>query len=353
MKKILTQIERWQAQGEEVAMATVVRVTGSSPRPVGAKMLVSSGGQMAGSVSGGCVEGAVYEESMAVIKSGRPRLIYYGISNDEAWEVGLACGGEIEVFVERLTPQFCRELKQQMEKDEPFALVTITEADRGVGDKFLVLPERHSPEGIDRRVLGDAREMLSKMVSGSVDYTVPEMTAFVDSFVSPLTLIIVGGVHIGIPLVHYAGELGFRTVVVDPRPKFASRERFPDADQVLNEWPDEALSQLKPGRSAAIVLLTHDPKIDEPALKSALETEAFYIGAIGSRKTQVERLERMAKLGVSAERLSRVYAPIGLDLGGSSVEETALSVIAEVVAVKNGRTGASLREKKGRIQGSH
>jgi xanthine dehydrogenase accessory factor len=353
VKKILSQVEDWQAQGEEVAQATVVRIIGSAPRPLGARMVVSSGGSMAGSVSGGCVEGAVYEEALKVIKSGQPRLVRYGISDDMAWDVGLACGGTIEVFVERLDPQFCRELKQQIEREEPFALVTVVKAEKDVGAKFPVFPGGDAPEAADGRVIGDAQELLSRRASEIRTYSDPELEVFIESFLPPVTLVIVGGVHVGIPLVRFARELGLRTIVVDPRAKFANRERFPEADQVINEWPDEALSRLKIGRSSAIVLLTHDPKIDEPALASALETGAFYIGAIGSRKTQAERLERMAKLGVDAERLRRVYAPIGLDIGGGSAEEIALSIIAEVVAVKNGRPGASLRQGRGPIQVAH
>jgi xanthine dehydrogenase accessory factor len=353
VKKILPQVEDWQAQGEEVAQATVVRIIGSAPRPLGARMIVSSGGSMAGSVSGGCVEGAVYEEALKVIKSGQPRLVRYGISDDVAWDVGLACGGTIDLFVERLDPRFCQELKRQMEREEPFALATVVKAEAGPGARFLVFPEGPAPETADERVIRDARELLSRRASGIIAYGDPDLEVFIESFLPPLTLVVVGGVHVGIPLVRFAGELGFRTIVVDPRAKFANRERFPEADQVIVEWPDKALSRLKIDRSSAIAILTHDPKIDEPALLSALETAAFYVGAIGSRKTQAERMERMAKLGVDAERLRRVYAPIGLNIGGDSAEETALSIIAEVVAVKNGRPGASLRDGRGKIQAVH
>ncbi|MFN2169461.1 MAG: XdhC family protein [Anaerolineae bacterium] len=165
----------------------------------------------------------------------------------------------------------------------------------------------------------------------------------------PPTLIIAGGVHVAIPLTRFARELGFRVVVVDPRAKFANEERFPDADQVLVAWPDEALDGLEVGETTYVVLLTHDPKIDEPTLAAALKTGAAYVGAIGSRKTHAHRYERMARWGVTAEQLDRVYSPVGLDLGGSTPEETALSIIAEVVAVKNGRSGGSLRATTGPI----
>jgi xanthine dehydrogenase accessory factor len=202
----------------------------------------------------------------------------------------------------------------------------------------------------DPRIIAAAQESLAKRVEvGLVHVLGPDVEAFIEPFLPPPALYIMGGVHVAIPLTRFAKELGFRVVVVDPRVKFANRERFPEADQVLAEWPDEALAHLQVDEATYIVLLTHDPKIDEPTLASALKTGAAYIGAIGSRKTHADRFERMAKWGVTAQELQRVYAPIGLDLGGRTPEETALSIIGEVVAVKNGRSGASLRRTEGPI----
>jgi xanthine dehydrogenase accessory factor len=184
----------------------------------------------------------------------------------------------------------------------------------------------------------------------AVQATAPGTEVFFEPFLPPPVLVIVGGVHIAIPLTLFARELGFYVIVVDPRAKFANRERFPDADEVLLEWPDEALVHLDIDEATYVVLLTHDPKIDEPTLAAALKTEAGYIGAIGSRKTHAERFERMARWGITPEELQQVYAPIGLDLGGRTPEETALSIIAEVVAVKHKRSGGSLRDGSGRIQ---
>jgi xanthine dehydrogenase accessory factor len=195
-----------------------------------------------------------------------------------------------------------------------------------------------------------AGEMLAARVQrGAVHELATGASVFIEPFLPPSTLLIAGGVHIAIPLTGFAKDLGFRVIVVDPRQKFANEERFPEADEVRVAWPDEALSEMAVGDTTYIVLLTHDPKIDEPTLAAALKTDATYIGAIGSRKTHADRYARMEKWGVSREQLDRVYAPIGLDLGGRSPEETALSIIAEVVAVKNGRTGASLRATSGRI----
>jgi len=191
--------------------------------------------------------------------------------------------------------------------------------------------------------------LASRTGRGTIHDIAPGIEVYVEPFLPPPVLVIVGGVHVAIPLARFARELGFSVIVVDPREKFANRERFPEADEVLVEWPDEAFAHLEVGRDTYVVLLTHDPKIDEPTLAAALETEAAYIGAIGSRGTHAARFGRMQRWGVTPEALRRVYAPIGLDLGGRKPEETALSIIAEVVAVKNGRCGASLRETAGPI----
>lgn len=344
MIDLLTTVENWLADGEEVAVATVVRVIGSAPRPVGARMVVSSNGRMAGSVSGGCVETTVYGEMMEVLAGGPPRLLRFGITEDLIWEVGLACGGTIEVFVHRLDPALVNAFHKHLESGEPFALTTVLSGE-AAGD-WKLIPSTGVASGLDaEETIRLAQEMLAARVQvGAIHEIAPGVHLFVEPFLPPPTLVIIGGVHVAIPLSHFAKELGFRVIVTDPRATFANRERFPQADQVLVAWPDEALARLKVDRSTYLVLLTHDPKIDEPALATALKTEAAYIGAIGSRKTHAQRFERMAKWGITPEELHRVYAPIGLDLGGHTPEETALSIIAEVVAVKNGRPGGFLRQ---------
>jgi len=352
MIDLLTTIEKWLANGEQVAVATVVRVIGSAPRPVGARLIVSSGGRMAGSVSGGCVETTVYGEMREVLAGGMPRLLRFGITEDMIWDVGLACGGTIEVLVHRLDPALVRAARRCLESGEPFALATVIAGQAGVGDWALIT---------GNQILGPGESWVASLpldglwrqpAVGRVHTVAPGVELFIEPFLPPPTLIIIGAVHVAIPLSRFARELGFRVVVTDPRATFASRERFPDADQVLVAWPDEALARLPVDRSTYLVLLTHDPKIDEPALATALKTEAAYIGAIGSRKTHAQRFERMARWGITAEELQRVYAPIGLDLGGQTPEETALSIIAEVVAVKNGRQGGFLRQAAGPISPS-
>ena len=349
MIDLLPQIEAWFASGEQVAVATVIRVLGSAPRPVGARLIVSSRGRMAGSVSGGCVETAVYEEMRNVLDGGPPRQLHFGITDDMIWDVGLACGGTIDLFVQRLEPALAAALREAVARREPVALATVVTGD-AAGATLLVAaggvlfgPDEPRPELVPAAAV--ARELLAaRGGQGSVQELAPGVDLFVEPFLPPPVLVLVGGVHVAIPLTRFAKELGFRVVVVDPRAKFANRERFPEADEVWVEWPDEALAHLVVDGNTYLVLLTHDPKIDEPTLAAALQTEAAYIGAIGSRKTHADRFERMARWGVSAEQLRRVYSPIGLDLGGHTPQETALSIIAEVVAVKNSRRGASLRD---------
>jgi xanthine dehydrogenase accessory factor len=349
MISLLSQMKDWLANGEEVAIATVIRVIGSAPRPVGAAMIASSGGQMAGSVSGGCVESTVFEEMVDVLHGGPPRTVRFGITDDMIWDVGLACGGTIDVFIQRLDLALVTAVADYVERKTPVALATVV-AGEGIGSAMLIDREGAvlGPEG--ERFTTAAQAMLAGGAQvGAVHAVAPGIEVFIEPFLPPPMLIIIGGVHVAIPLTRFAKELGFYTIVADPRAKFANRERFPEAGQVLVEWPDEALAHLEVDDTTYLVILTHDPKIDEPTLAAALQTDARYIGAIGSRKTHAARFERMARWGISAEQLQRVYAPIGLDLGGGTPEETALSIIAEVVAVKNQRSGGSLRDTSGPI----
>ncbi|MEJ2210697.1 MAG: XdhC family protein [Anaerolineae bacterium] len=354
MIDLLPQIEDWFARGEDVAVATVVRVAGSAPRPVGARMIVSSAGRMAGSVSGGCVETTVYEEMRDVLAGGPPRLLHFGITEDMIWDVGLACGGSIDVFVQRLDPGLVAALAGRVQAKERVALAVVLKGET-VGATALIAEDGsilwpQSPIPNTQYPISNIQELLTtRTPHPAIHETEPGPAVYVEPFLPPPVLLIVGGVHVAIPLSHFARELGFAVTVVDPRAKFANRERFPGADEVLVEWPDEAFGHLDVGRDTYVVLLTHDPKIDEPTLAAALQTEAAYIGAIGSRGTHAARFERMQKWGVTPEALRRVYAPIGLDLGGRTPQETALSIMAEVVAVKNGRCGASLRETSGAI----
>jgi xanthine dehydrogenase accessory factor len=301
-------------------------------------------------VSGGCVETAVYGEMGRVLAGGAPRLLRFGITGDMIWDVGLACGGTIDVLVQELDPGLAAALARELEAGRPAGLATVVAGPAGVGQTVLAGEEGLLFGPDDPLLLAALTLRLeSRQAAGNVQALDDGREVYLEAFLPPPSLYILGGVHVAIPLARFARELGFRVVVADPREKFANRERFPEADEVLVEWPDEALAHLPVGADTYIVLLTHDPKIDEPALAAALRSAAVYIGAIGSRKTHAERAVRMGKWGVTAADLARVHAPIGLDLGGRTPEETALSIIAEVVAVKNGRGGGPLRGSSGPI----
>jgi xanthine dehydrogenase accessory factor len=316
MREILRELNEWSQAGEDIAIATVVETWGSSPRPLGSKMAVTRSGKMAGSVSNGCIEGAVFEEAQKVLKSRAARVAAFGVADDVAFEVGLACGGHIEVFVQPLTPAH-RRLMAKLERDEPATLQT----NLVTGEAELI---DGSPSGAElARRNGDS---------------------FVEPFRRPAQLIIIGAIHIAIPLHRLAKTMGYRVTVVDARAKFATKERFPEADELIVAWPDEAMANLAIDNSSYVVILTHDPKFDLPALRSVLTKEAGYVGAIGSRKTNQNRFDALRSEGFTEDQLARVHGPIGLDLGGRGAEETALGILAEITAVRFGGSGSSMRE---------
>jgi xanthine dehydrogenase accessory factor len=341
MRESLEPIARWHEEGREIAVATVVRVAGSAPRPIGSRLVVTGDGDFAGSVSGGCVENAVIEEALSVLRDGRPRLTHYGISDEQGWEVGLACGGTLDVFIQPSDPVIWSRLAELAAREVPCALLTVVGED---GAQAVVVPGESPPDFPEPEAITEALALLA----GRAASPKPAVQTFVrhEVLIEPLLplpqLVIFGGVHAARPLSQMAQVMGFRTVIVDPRRAFAHHQRFPDADLVVVLWPGVAFERLAIDAHTAIVILTHDPKIDEPALMGALETPAFYIGAIGSRKTHADRAERLVRAGVPLDRLARIHGPIGLDLGGRSVEELALSILSEIIAVRNGRPGGSL-----------
>jgi xanthine dehydrogenase accessory factor len=337
VKEIAAELERWRAAGERVALATVVATRRSAPRPVGSKLGVSSGGELAGSVSGGCVENDVYGAAQEVLGGGAARLVSYGISDDLAFEVGLPCGGEIDVFIETADPDLIDRLEQIVDEGRSAVLFTVLEGD-GVGGRRLV--EEPEADELTRELLRGARSRVLELEGRKV---------FAEVFAPPPRLLVIGAVDTAEALCHAARLVGWRTIVADARSRFATEARVPSADEVLVAWPDEALAQVKPDYATAIVVLTHDDKFDVPALKGALETEAFYIGALGSRRNQERRRERLLEEGVAEEALVRIAGPCGLDIGADSPAETALSILAEILAARAGRDGGSLREAKGRI----
>jgi xanthine dehydrogenase accessory factor len=322
VRELAENIARWRARGDRIALATVVATRRSAPRPVGAKLVVSERGELFGSVSGGCVEGDVAVQAAEVIEDGKPRLLTYGISDDEAWEVGLPCGGEIDVFVERFEGEL-------PESSEPAVALTVLEGERA-GEKSLV--------GSDAVEPGPSRVL---EVDGE--------TVFAEVLGPPPRLLVVGAIDTAEELCRAAKALGWRTAVADPRPALATRERLPSPDELVIAWPAEALEQLAPDRDTAVVVLTHEERLDVPALTAALPSEAFYVGAIGSRRTQEKRRERLLEAGLDESELERLAGPAGLDLGAHTPAETAVSILAEVLAVRAGRSGGRLGERSGPI----
>ncbi len=332
---------RWAENGVRGALAMVVKTYGSSPRPLGALMAVSETGQMAGSVSGGCVESAVVQEAMNALADGRARLKTYAISDDWAIDAGLTCGGNVEIFILpwEQNPVW-RELLSARENREPVAL-GVGYAGRWEGELGLFYRDGRAvgPLAGHRHALQDLLAATFREETAHSGVVLPDgrtAVLFIPFFL-PQRLIIVGAVHIGVSLVHFANELGYETIVVDPRPVFASSERFPHARQLLVAWPQEAIPELRPDSGTSIAVISHDDKIDIPALELALNSDARYIGALGSRKTMARRAAALRQAGFSEADLARIHNPIGLDLGGRSPEEIALAAMAEIVAARYGR----------------
>ncbi len=345
MREVLPDIDRWRAKGDSIAVATVVQTWGSAPRGVGAKMAMTRGGEIAGSVSGGCVEGAVYEAGIEALKTGRPRLLHFGVADDTAWEVGLACGGTIEVFVEPLDSVWYETVRAAVLSDKPAATAMVLQGPDDLVGKSLTILEGGELSGTMSLEMvasaasaaqdGLARGAPERLRLAGPDPEARSLDVFVDVQLPAPTLVIVGGVHIAIALADLAKTLGYRTVLIDPRAAFGSEARFPHIDQLVQEWPDEALTQVRLTRSTAVAALTHDPKLDDPALQVALTSPAFYVGALGSLKTQANRRQRLAEAGLTEAQLARLHGPIGLDLGARTPEEIALAVMAQIVQARN------------------
>lgn len=337
MKDVLQDIDKWRAMSDEpIAMATVIQTWGSAPRKVGAKMAMMTNGEISGSVSGGCVEGAVYDAGLEVLETGRPQLLHFGVADETAWEVGLACGGIIEVFVERLDTEVYDFMHSLITKDEAGASITVI---RGPEDKLgrkLSIRRGGSTLGgfspdLDKTAVEKAEDLNHPQRVQLTD----EIELFVDVVRPAPTLVMVGGVHIAIALTEIAKTLGYHTIVIDPRRAFGSESRFPHVDQLIQAWPDKAFGQFELTPETAVAMLTHDPKIDDPALKTVLNSPVFYIGALGSNKTHGKRRQRLSDMGFNEDQIGRIHGPIGLDIGATTPEEIALSIMAEIVKMKH------------------
>ncbi len=348
-------------------MATVVRTWRSAPRPAGASMLVSDAGEAVGSVSGGCVEGALYELGQEVLADGLPRYETYGVSDDDAYAVGLTCGGILEVFVERVDDATWPELAgvaSSIAAEEPVAVATIVRGPHFVGRHLVVRPDHTEgslgTDRLDDTVREDVIGMLASGTTGFLHYG-PEgerlgegLDVFVASYAPPPQMFIFGAIDFSAALVKVGKVLGFRVTVCDARPVFATRKRFPDADEVVVDWPHRWLEQQHVDPRTVIAVLTHDPKFDVPALTVALRTDAGYIGAMGSRRTHEDRLVRLKEAGLTDDELGRLHSPIGLDLGARTPEETAISIAAEIVQARWGGSGGHLASTEGPIHpGAH
>ncbi|QIM20012.1 XshC-Cox1 family protein [Phycicoccus sp. HDW14] len=376
MRDVLDQLMGWWRAGETVGVGTVVATFRSAPRPAGASMLVGPGGEAVGSVSGGCVEGAVYELSESVVGDGTPVLQRYGVSDDDAFAVGLTCGGILDVFVEPVSQTTFPELgavADDVEAGRPVAVATVIEHPdpAWLGRRLVVRPEGAegadgAPTGslgsprADAAVTDDARGLLAAGRTETLGYG-PDgerrgegMRVFVSAFAPRPRMLVFGAIDFAAAVAHVGTFLGYRVTVCDARPVFATNTRFPAADEVVVEWPHKYLAaEVEAGRTdgrTVVCVLTHDPKFDVPVLEVALRMpEVAYVGAMGSRRTHDDRLERLREAGVTDAELARFSSPIGLDLGARTPEETAVSIAAEIVALQWGGGGERLQHRDGPI----
>lgn len=347
MKEVLPDIERWRARGERFALATVVATRRSAPRPIGAKFAVSESGEMAGSVSGGCVESDVFEHACEVLEGSRPQLLSYGIEDELAFSVGLPCGGEIDVFVESSPDELVERLMRMIETEERAVLFTVVEGEP-LGAELLVTQAGETFGDGPEELVGRVDELLRRGRNTLVELE-DGRRAFAEIYGPAPRLLVIGAVDTAESLCAVARQIGWHTIVADARGKFATKERIPSADELLVAWPQEAIEQVQPDYQTAVVVLTHDDKFDVPAIQGALSTEAFYIGALGSRRNQERRRERLLEAGVEESELERVSGPTGLDIGADTPAETALSILGEILATRARRPGGFLRDAKTRI----
>ncbi|MBE1875753.1 XdhC family protein [Myceligenerans pegani] len=376
MRDVLDQLLAWWREGHPVGMGTVVATFRSAPRPPGAAMLVGPGAEGAppvavGSVSGGCVEGAVFDLASEVATTGRPVLERYGISDDDAFAVGLTCGGILDVFVERVDRAGFPDLDEvaaDIAAGRPVAVATVVEHpdEAVVGRRLVVRPESPAPARpalagarMDDAVTDDALGLLAGGLSETLTYG-PDgerrgegCRVFVSSFAPRPRMLVFGAIDFAAATARVGSFLGYRVTVCDARPVFATATRFPDADEVVTDWPHRYLAaEADAGRIDArtvVCVLTHDPKFDVPVLDLALRLDLAYVGAMGSRRTHDDRLARLRETGVPDDSLARLRSPIGLDLGARTPEETAISIAAEIVSARWGGSGESLTTTDGRI----
>jgi xanthine dehydrogenase accessory factor len=366
MRDVIDDLARWWAAGETVGLGTVVGTWKSSPRQPGAAMLVGPDGTVVGSVSGGCVEGAVYELAGNARDDGTAVLQRYGVSDDDAFAVGLTCGGIIDIFVEQVNQETFPELgsiAEDIEHGRPVAVATIIGGDETrLGRRLVVRPDAVSGSlgstRLDDAVRDDARGLLVQGTTATLHYGADgerrgdALAVFVASFAPRPRMIVFGAIDFAAAVARIGSFLGYHVTVCDARETFATRKRFPDADEVVVEWPHRYLERTPVDERTVLCVLTHDPKFDVPLLEIALRAPVAYVGAMGSRRTNEDRLDRLKELGMTHDELSRLHAPIGLDVGARTPEETAVSIAGEIIALRWGGTGTQLRQIDGPIHRS-
>ncbi|CRK60260.1 Xanthine and CO dehydrogenases maturation factor, XdhC/CoxF family [Alloactinosynnema sp. L-07] len=368
MRDVLDEVIRRCSAGESVAIGTVVATFSSAPRAPGASMLVAADGTASGSVSGGCVEGAVYEVGREVLETGKPLLQRYGVSDDDAFAVGLTCGGIIDIYVEKVDldsfPALLS-LAESVHAEVPVAVATVVAHPSLVGARLVIWPDRVEgtigSDRIDSAVVDDARGLLDVGRTGTLVYG-PDgerrgegLSVFVNSFEPPPRLLVFGAIDFAAAMARLGAYLGYRVTVCDARPVFATTSRFPGAHEVVVDWPHRYLAaEIAAGRvdsRTVVTVLTHDPKFDVPVLEVALRGKLAYVGAMGSRRTHDDRMARLREAGLTESELSTLSSPIGLDLGARTPEETAVSIAAEIIALRWGGKGERLTGMSGRIHG--
>ncbi len=340
MQAIFDTLQRWTNSKRPFATATVIKTWGSSPRPVGSTLLINEEMEMAGSVSGGCVEGAVVKAALDILKKGMPQILKFGVSDEEAWSVGLSCGGAIEVFVEPFmafaNDSVEREIWASLEKalTENEACVLVSQMNAGSSKHLLVYPDGTTIGSMSEKVKAAALDAYNKRKNLRLD--LDEEAYFIQVFPRKSQLLIIGAAHITADLVKLGNWYDFETIVIDPRGIFANKTEFTDPPhQLLVNWPAEVLPQFTLDAYTYAVLLSHDPKIDDQALHLLLPSEVAYIGALGSRKTHAKRVKRLAEAGYTEEAIGRIHGPVGVNINAQRPKEIALSIMGEIIKVQH------------------
>ena len=353
---------QWLDEGRRVVAATLVETIGSAPLDPGAEMLVDDSGRIEGSVTGGCVEGALVEEGRGVLAGAPPRVATYGISDQQAVDVGLMCGGTVKVFVHEITQEQRDPLRaalDEIDHDRPAAIATLLDGPHA-GRKLAVTPTTvtgsfDATDLLDANVARDARGFLDQGRSAVRRYSEQgetmgeDLRVAIHAFASPPSMVIFGAIDFSAALAKAAREIGYRPTIVDAREAFASSPRFAEHAEVVVQWPGDYLATRTLGPRDAVLVFTHDPKFDEPACIAALNSGAGYIGALGSRRTHADRVQRLKEAGLADGEIERINSPCGLDVGARTPAETAVAVLGEILALRSARAGGRLAEAEGPI----